>query len=147
MKKILTAAFMALCLLVPVMAQNSENTTENTKPIWDHGDNVSNLQYVNARIFKIFEQKDAFVVYYERTGVKIDQAVIPKRWVKEHPRKLEIRTKPNSIDPYMTVIYKNGEFLKVLLTVPLRKEDPVWGFYKKGAEIPGLDKETLDIQF
>lgn|SRR5574344_2699371 len=144
MKKILAAAFLAMLLVLPMFAEESGETK---KPVWDHGYNVSELYYKNVTIYRVLDQKDAYIVLYAKHGVGIGQAVIPKKWAKETPRKLAFRTKPGNIDPFMTVITKNGEFYKVWLTLPISKANPVWGVAPYGATVSGTDADTLDLEY
>ena len=144
MKKILAAALLAVLLVLPTFAEDS---AEKTKPIWDHGDNVSELSYQNVKIYRILDQKDSYVVLYAKNGVGIGQAVVPKKWFKESPRKLSFRTKPSTISPYMTVIKKNGEFYKVWLTLPLSRNDSTWGVVEDGVTVNGTDAESLELQY
>ena len=144
MKKILTAALLALLFVLPSFAQE---TAEKSKPIWDHGDNVSDLTYRNVTIYRVLDQKDSYVVIYAKRGIGIGQAVIPKKWFKESPRKLAFRTKPASLNPYMTVISKNGEFYQVWLTVPVSRNDSTWGVLDTGTEVAGTDADTLSIEY
>ena len=83
MKKVLAAFFIAVLLVLPSFA---DDNAPKEKPLWDHGDNVSNISYRNYQIYKILDQLDAYVVLYEQHGVNIGQAVIPKKWFTEQPR-------------------------------------------------------------
>lgn len=140
MKRILAVLLLALSVVVSSFA-------EDTKPIWDKGDNVSDISYTNVRIYKVLDQLDSYIVLYEKGGVGIGQAVLPKKWFKESPRKLEFRTKPGNLNPYMTVIKKGGEFYKVWLTVPINRNNSAWGIAKSGTTVNGTDAETLDIEY
>ena len=118
MKKFFAAAVLAIAMILPAVSQ--ENNEQTKQPVWNHGDNVSTISYQNVRIFKIYDQKDAYVVLYEKQGIDIGTAVLPKKWFKNEDgaRKLNFRTMPKGLSPYMTVISQNGEFLKVWITAP-----------------------------
>ena len=143
MKRLIAALVLAACIAIPALAQNSEST----KPIWDHGDNVSPYSYRNVNVYRILDHQDAYVVLYEKQGIKIGKAVLPKKWAKEQPRKLIFRNKPKGMGTYMTVIYNEGEFYKVMVTLSPSRLDSVWGTVPTGAKIDGLDSDTLQIEF
>ena len=82
MKRILSTVIFALLMIVPSIAFGQE--AEKTKPIWDHGNNVSDITYVNANILKIYDQRESYVVLYEKPGLGTGKAVVPKKWYKEH---------------------------------------------------------------
>ena len=141
MKRILSTVIFALLMIVPLIAFGQE--AEKTKPIWDHGNNVSDITYVNANILKIYDQRESYVVLYEKPGLGTGKAVVPKKWYKEH--KIVFRKKEGTLASYMTVLYKNNEFYKVYLTVPVSKNDPVWGFVPNNVDVQGTDADTLEF--
>lgn len=148
MKKILTALILAMCLVLPLTAESTDGSSEEkTKPVWDHGDNVSNMTYQNVRIYKILDQKDSYVILYAKKGMEIGQAVVPKKWAKETPRKLAFRKTPRGLNSYMTVIKKEDEFYKVWLTIPVSRNNSVWGIIENGANVDGTDADTLEIEY
>jgi len=143
MKKILTAVILAMFLALPLFAEGEGNT----KPVWDHGDNVSDLTYQNVKIYKVFDQKESYVILYAKQGLEIGQAVIPKKWAKETPQKLAFRKTPSGLSSYMTVIKKGGEFYKVWLTIPVNRNSSVWGIIGTGVEVTGTDADSLNIEY
>ena len=142
MKKILAAAFLAFMLILPSFAQDAETK----RPIWDHGNNVSNLNYENIIIYKVFEQKESYVVLYAKGGVGIGQAIIPKKWATEVPRKLEFRGRPGNLNSYMTIVTKEGSFYKVLLTLPKSRNDAIWGVITGSVDSSKANADTLEIE-
>ena len=44
----------------------------------------------------------------------------------------------------MTVVKKDGEFKKVILTIPTDMRNPVWGVVNTGKQLEGTDKDTLE---
>jgi len=44
----------------------------------------------------------------------------------------------------MTVVKKEGEFHRVILTVPMNKKMSVWGNTTSRKSIEGADKDTLE---
>lgn|SRR5574344_132124 len=143
MKKILATVLFGLILILPVV---TEDAAKSTKPVWDHGDNVSDLYYENITIYKVFDQKESYVVLYAKGGVGIGQVVIPKKWATEQPRKLEFRSNPGNILSYMTIITKNGEFYKVWLTLPKSRLNSIWGVITGDVDSSKLNAETLEIE-
>ncbi len=147
MKKILLALVIACAAVLPAFSQSDSTAT---KPIWDHGDNVAEFTYRNVRIYKVYDYKTAYVVLYEKGGVNVGTVTIPKKWYSKNgaERKLEFRNLSGNLDPYMTIIYKNDEFYKVWLTLPLaRTANSVWGVLPTYTEVPNTDAETLEIEF
>lgn len=170
---VLAAAAVALLTVVPAVAQEqqeeetqavqeessedqeetqeeeSESSGEAAKPSWNHGDNVSNLMYKNFRIHRIYDQRDAYIVLYERQNLKVGTAVIPKKWASntDGPRKLYFRTLPKGIYPYMTLFQEDGEFYKVWIAAPLNRYDPLWEVAPYGMKVEGADADTLEIEY
>lgn len=140
MKKLLAAVLLALCFTLPLLAQESEKT----KPIWDHGDNVSELTINYVRIYKILDQKDAYVILYEKSsGYKAGRTVVPKKWYNERPCKLEFSNLAKGLSPYMTVIRRNGTFEKVIICVPPSRRESVWGVVKPWESLPITNEDEL----
>ena len=111
-------------------------------------ENWGDISYMYVPIIKVFDSREGYVVFYQKNHFGTGKTVIPKSWSKgnvEEPRKLKLRNLPaGKLQPYMTVVKKDGEFSRVILTVPADKRDDVWGLIKTGAKIDGLDKENLD---
>lgn len=143
MKKLLIVLVAALCCAMPVLAQSKDDA----KHIWDHGDNVSNLAYHNVTVYKVLDHSDAYVVLYAKKGLDVGKVTVPKKWFKEIPRKLEFRNLPKGLNPYMTVMYKDDSFMKVIITVPQSRLDAVWGVTDSGTEVEGTDSDTLNIEY
>lgn len=105
------------------------------------------MTYFNVPILKILDSRDAYVVIYQKNRMGTGSTVIPKRWIygnKDNPQKLKLRTTRTANGAYMTVIKDNGEFVRVVLTAPLSKNNPVWGVVARGKEVEGADKDTLE---
>ncbi len=146
MKKVIIAFMLAACMAFSVFAQEE---SKSEKKIWDHGDNVSELSYQSVPVFKILDQADAYIIYYEKQGLDIGQIAVPKAWFKNGlDRKLDFRTKPAGMGSYMTVLYKGGDLYKILLTVNPSRLDPVWGVAPNGTKTEvSADTQTIDIKF
>ena len=143
-KKLLILALFTVFsrLLFAAEKTNDSGTSfEKTEGKW------SNLSYVNVPILKILEGKNAYSIIYQKNHVGVGSVVIPKAWAKgtpEEPRKLKFRKVRSGYNSFMTVIKDEGEFKRVILSVPMNKSDSIWGVadYRKAME--GEDKETLE---
>ena len=146
MKKLLLTFALAAAMVFSAAAD--ESGKESTPRVWDHGDNISSISYQNVRFHKTYDAQDAYVVLYEKQGVKIGTAVIPKKWAKntEGHRKLLFRNAPAKIGSYLTIIKKDGEFQKVLVTVPSNRFNPIWAMAPANMEVNGADADTFEIE-
>ena len=141
MKKLLMifailTAFSTTCLF----AQNNEGK-EKDESKW------STLSYVNVPVFKVLEGKEAYVVVYPKNKTGIGNVVIPKKWARgnpNEPRKLKFRAVRTANNAYLTVVKKDGEFMKVVLSVPMSKSNSIWGLADYHKDIEGSDKDTLE---
>lgn len=136
MKKIFT-----ILMLLTVFAVGLFAETSKTESKW------SSLSYVNVPILKVLEGKDAYVVIYEKNKVGTGTVVVPKKWANgtvDTPRKLKFRSVDIAKEAYMTVVKKDGEFSRVVLTMPMLKTNSIWGLADYHKEIEGSDKETLE---
>ena len=108
MKKLFAVLALSFAMILPALAQDGSSSKESTKPVWDHGDNKSSLTYQNVRFYRIYDQKDAYVVLYEKQGLKLGTVTLPKKWLsnKDGARKLIFREAPKGLQPYMTIIKK-----------------------------------------
>lgn len=111
-------------------------------------ENWSSMTYVNVPIYKVFDSRDGYIVIYEKNKIGVGQTVIPKKWANgspDSPRKLKMRGLPGGkLKSYMTVIKKDGEFHRVILTLPINRQDSVWAVADYRKEIEGTDKDTLE---
>lgn len=103
--------------------------------------------YRNVQFYKVLDHKDAYIVVYPKSGLRVGQVSIPKKWYKENPRKLRFRFLPKGMQPYMSIFTKNGEFDYVLLTVPANRDHEVWGVADSNLVVNDADKDTLKIDF
>lgn len=107
----------------------------------------TDFTYVNVPILKVYEAKNGYVVIYQKNKVGASQVTIPKAWAKgsiENPSKLKFRKVRRADDCYMSIQKKNGEFLRVVLTLPMNKANSVWGVVKGMNQLDGCDKDTLE---
>lgn len=143
MKKIIMALAVALAVTVSAVAQSSSSST----PIWNHGDNVSELSYQSVPIYKIMQTKDAYIVFYLGHGMKVESQVIPKDWAKRgDEKKLYFRHKAPGLESSMTVFYRGGSFDHVILTVEPNPMDPLWAVAPHGTKVD-TNIDSLNIKF
>ena len=108
------------------------------------------ISYHNVKIYKILDHKDAYIVMYAKGHRDVGTVTLPKKWYSSASRadaKLNLRSCPNTIDPYMTVISRDGSFERVILTVPTSKSNPMWGVADSSVKIEDADKDTLEITY
>ncbi len=107
----------------------------------------SNYSYVNVPILKIYEHNSAYVIIYQGHGVTARQVAIPKKWFKQgsEERIGKIRSLPKGLQPYVTLIYREGEFSNIWLTVPANHSDSVWGtLHGNDSQLPKeIDPATI----
>lgn len=132
---------MAALVLVTCTAAFSQSEERNE-------DKWASISYFNVPILKIFNAREGYAIVYQKNSAGTGKTVIPKSWAKgneDAPRKLKIRPTTGTLKPFMTVVKKDGEFLRVILTVPTALTDNVWGVleYSTGS-LEGADKETLE---
>lgn len=121
--------------------KDSGTSFEKTEGKW------SDISYVNVPILKILEGKNAYSIIYQKNQVGVGSVVIPKAWAKgstDSPRKLKFRKVRSGYNSFMTVIKDEGEFKRVILSVPMNKSDSIWGVADYRKTMEGEDKETLE---
>lgn len=121
--------------------KDSGTSFEKTEGKW------SDISYVNVPILKILEGKNAYSIIYQKNQVGVGSVVIPKAWAKgstDSPRKLKFRKVRSGYNSFMTVIKDEGEFKRVILSVPMNKSDSIWGVADYRKPMEGEDKETLE---
>ena len=107
----------------------------------------SKLSYHNVTVYKVLDQKEAYIVMYAKGHRDVGSVTIPKKWYNENPAKLSFRVLPKGMSPYMTVIKKEGSFDRVILTMPVDRANSAWGVADTGATVDDADKDTLEIQY
>lgn len=134
--------FLVLFLLVAIFATGTLFAQELKE------DNKSSLSYRNVNIHKILDHKDVYIVLYSKHGVGVGQVMIPKTWTKTNPKKVQFRTLPKGLNPFMTVVYKDGEFHKVILTISNEKFGGTWAVASPYADIgDSAQAESLVIEY
>jgi hypothetical protein len=133
----ITAFITIVLFATPVFGQDGNLTEKNTSP----------FTYANIPIYQILDAPDAYIILYAKYGKDTGQTAIPKSWAKagnDNPAKLVFRKLPPTLNPYMTIIRKDGVFYKVYLTLPLERSNSIWGHAPNGIKIDNPDKANLD---
>lgn len=110
----------------------------------------STVSYRNVQVYKVLDHKDAYIVMYAKGHRDVGRVTIPKKWYSASMRtdsKLGFRPLPKGMYPYMTVLSRDGEFERVLLTLPTTRNSPIWGVADSTVKISDADKDTLDIVY
>ena len=105
------------------------------------------MSYVNVPVLKILEGKNGYAVIYQKNKAGVGNVVIPKKWAHgtpEAPRKLKFRAVNTSVGAYMTIVKDGGEFKRVILSIPMSKNDSIWGMVDTRKNMDGADKDTLE---
>lgn len=136
MKKIVMSLALMVLVSLPFFAQNSE-------------ENNGHFTYFNVQVLRVYEHKDAYLVLYNKTGTKMGQVAVPKDWFKYNSTNYSrVRSLPEGMHPYMTVIYKDNEFYKVYLNMPTDRSNSAWAVLSPNIDISSkINKETLEIEF
>lgn len=111
-------------------------------------DKDSKLSYTMTTVSKVLESNKDYTVIYRMNGMKLGSVRIPKSWAQykaDTPKKLLVRDLPSKVEPYITVVKLDGEFYKVILTLPRNKRDPVWGVSKVTPPADTDDKESIEL--
>ena len=141
MKKNLLALLLVFGLTVAgIFAQEQEAQTNK----YD-----GNLTYRNVVVYKVFDHRDVVIVMYAKHDKSMGQVMIPKAWIHQNPRRLTYRELPPGLNPYMTVLEKDGEFYKVVLNLaPVRSPDNTWTVAKPYTDIgDAASAESLELDF
>lgn len=141
-KKILIFAVISI-IVSSIFAQSKTTGLTPEK----HEEKWSDMTYYTVPILKVLEAKDAYVILYLKNNSGTGTTVIPKSWAKgtpDNPKKLKFRDIKNPAAAYMTVVSKENSFYRVILTVPIRKNNNLWGVIEYSKQVPDTNKENLD---
>ena len=139
MKKILMILALFSVFTLSMFADDSRYEKDDSK--W------SNLSYVNVPVLKIMDSKEGYLVMYQKNKTGVGTVVIPKDWARgtpEEPRKLKFRNVDSANSAYMTIMKEDGQFLRVVMNVPVSRSNYIWGIIQRGVELEGVDKDTLE---
>lgn len=129
---------------IPLVAQENSSSQNETKKF----KNESDLYYFNFPILKIAQHKMGYYIIYRRQGSLTGECYIPHSWFQPKDKRGILDVTSKDMRPYMSVVYKNGEFDHVRLITPHSSKHPSWAIISNNAI--GNEKfeiESLDIQF
>ena len=141
MKKIFLIAILSSIFTCAVFAENQDLSRPKDESKW------SDITYVTAPVLKVLEAKEYYVVIYQKKYAGTATVVVPKSWNnfnRDVPRKLKFRNIKNPNDSYITVVKKGGEFHRVILSIPMKKNNNLWGVVNSDKHYEGADKDTLE---
>ncbi len=108
----------------------------------------SDMYYVNVQILKIFPLHEGYYVIYRRAGLKTGEAYIPNAWLDRRDQRAVLNLTNNSVSPYLSIVYRNGEFDHVRIMASKDLQNPTWGTMVERSDQPDKFKiEKLDLQF
>jgi hypothetical protein len=141
MKKIFIIALLASIFTCAAFAENQDLSVQKDESKW------SDITYVTAPVLKVLEAKEYYVVIYQKKYAGTASVVIPKAWnnfSKDTPRKLKFRDIKNPNESYITVVKKADAFHRVILSMPMKKNNNLWGVVTSDKHFDGADKDTLE---
>lgn len=108
----------------------------------------SDMYYINVQILKIFPLHEGYYVIYRRAGLKTGEAYIPKAWLDRRDQRAVLNLTEQNISPYMSVMFKDGEFDHVRIVAAKNINDPTWGnMVERPDQADKFKIEKLDLQF
>ncbi len=141
------SVILSLLILVGILFSVTAEETEKT---YKYPYQESEISYRNVIVYKVLDHKDAYVVMYAKGHRDVGTVSIPKKWYSSAANKdakLSFRALPKGMNPYMTVISRNGSFERVLLTMPVSRGHSAWGVADSNVKIDDADKDTLEIVY
>lgn len=116
-------------------------TAQEAKREYKYPFQESEVSYHNVEVYKVLDQKEAYIVLYAKGHRDIGTVKVPKEWYSSavNPEaKLTFRALPKGMNPYMTVISRSGSFERVIMTLPTSRADSVWGVASAGTSVDDL---------
>jgi hypothetical protein len=109
----------------------------------------SDLYYINVQILKIFPHREGYYVIYRRSGMQTGECFIPTKWMDRRDQRAILMPIKSSIDPYLSIVTKKGEFDHVTIYAAKDFHHPTWGVLDGNrADLDEKFKvEKLDIKF
>lgn len=147
MKKTLIVGLISAVLSAGfIFSATAQESADKKEPSYKKEFHESEMSYKNVTVYRVLDQKDAYIVMYAKGHREVGNVVVPKKWYKSSPRKLAFRKLSTGMSPYMTVLYRNGEFEQVILTMPISRADSAWGVADSNVQV-NVDKDTFDIVY
>lgn len=139
MKKLFIIAMFVCLFSTSIFAQSNSSGEERDEAKW------TTINYTNVPVLKVLEAKEGYIIIYQKNRVGVGTVELPKKWAKgttEDPRKLKFRAVNTAQNAYMTVVRDGSDFKRVILSIPMNKQNSLWGISKKALENP--DKDSLE---
>jgi len=146
MKKSIIFALLSVLLLSTLSLNVTAEDKSIADPVYKYPFVESTVSYKQVVVYKVLDQKEAYIVMYSKGHREVGNVVIPKKWYKERPAKLRFRALQPGMDPYMTVFYREGNFSHVVLTMPTSRSASVWGVADSNVTVDA-NKDTFDIVY
>lgn len=137
-KSLFAAAALAALVLAGTFAEENAG-----------GHKKSEISYYSAPVYKVMDSAKSYTVIYGKAGHKMGTVTIPKDWAKNKPdtvKRLLVRNCPTKITPYITIVKKSGNFLKVMLTIPTNHNDRIWGIANENKVESTDGVESVDLE-
>jgi len=141
-KMLILSALLCVGVLFSAAAKEEQNYKYEYKE--------SKLSYHNVQVYKVLDHRDAYIVMYAKGHRDVGTISVPKKWYSNSmtaQSKLSFRALPKGMYPYMTVFKRDGQFDRVMLTLPISRDSPVWGVADSTHKVEDADKETFDIVY
>jgi len=90
-------------------------------------DKLSNTTYQLVPIVKIYEVKDAYLVFYQSGEWDIAKVAFPKEWFKQGDTRGTMRNTPPKLDAFLTIFYTDGKFSNATISAPFNVQNSIWG--------------------
>jgi len=140
----------ALLLVVMAFSAFAQDSSKKQEKEYKYPFSEASIYYKNVTVYKVLDQKDAYIVMYAKHPSSVGTVSIPKKWYStdgNKSSKLSFRPLPKGMAPWMTVISKEGNFDHVILTMPVSRSHSAWGVADAGITVDDVDKETLEVAY
>lgn len=108
----------------------------------------SDLYYVNVQILKIFPHKYGYYVIYRRAGLKHGEVYIPHEWFDRRDSRAILNLTSENINPYLTIVTRNGEFDHVRVVAKKDTRHVTWGtISEKALEESKFKVDKLAVEY
>ncbi len=156
-KSLIISALLAGAIAFSATAQDSDSakSLESGRVDSPHKDfqyplQMSALNYRNARIYRVIDHPDAYIVLYQRNSHEMAEVTIPKAWYAmdgKKQQKLQFRPIYKGVEPYITVFSRDGNFDHVVLSMPLSRRSSYWTVADSDTKVSDLEKESITLEY
>ncbi len=99
--------------------------------------NESEYSYTYVPLSKVYNCSEGYVAMYTLDGYNVSTTYLPVKWFMFGDTRGKLINLPHDLLPYMTIVYKNGEFQYVTLAVPRDPSDSFWGVLSPNVNVDG----------